>query len=267
MNQRAAFNPAKRMTWIELDPVKKSRSKSKDDSESRKQIVQTEAGDLIAKPLADAYLGEHNQSVDRQTVNQKKTIAMGSKSKAQTQAVVEPTTAKSQPHAENLSKTGSLSQLGLPILSKIGDPSQAKEQDHPQWAEQGSSPEDYVKGVAESDHTALNTKEYVFYGYFQRIRQRLDRAWVPILREKLVRIYRGGRSLASNMDHSTKVMVFLNSAGEITRVKILSESENSELDDAAVKAFNKAGPFPNPPHGIVDGSGQIQIPWEFVLKT
>jgi len=39
------------------------------------------------------------------------------------------------------------------------------------------------------------------------------------------------------------------------------------LADAAVKAFNQAGPFPNPPQGIIDSSGEIKVPWEFILRT
>jgi protein TonB len=121
--------------------------------------------------------------------------------------------------------------------------------------------------MKESDRTALNTKEYQFYGYFQRIRQRLDRAWVPILKEKLASYYRQGRQLASDMDHITKVVVILNENGEIVRVKIVSESGTRELDDAAVNAFNQAGPFPNPPHGMVDTNHEVQVPWDFILKT
>jgi protein TonB len=121
--------------------------------------------------------------------------------------------------------------------------------------------------LKQSEKTALNTREYMFFGYYQRIRERLDRAWVPILREKLVRFYRSGRQLASDMDHTTKVVVTLNQLGEIVRVQVVSESGNNDLDDAAIKAFNRAGPFPNPPRGMVGNTGQIEIPWEFVLKS
>ena len=36
---------------------------------------------------------------------------------------------------------------------------------------------------------------------------------------------------------------------------------------AAVDAFNDAGPFPDPPAGLVDQNGQIQIPWDFILQS
>jgi protein TonB len=48
---------------------------------------------------------------------------------------------------------------------------------------------------------------------------------------------------------------------------MLSESGTGDLDDAAVGAFNQAGPFPNPPKGMIDLNQEIKIPWDFVLKT
>jgi protein TonB len=162
---------------------------------------------------------------------------------------------------------GPLSGLAIPILPSKEQLERKAEPDEPNWANVGSLPQDYVKGLKESERTALNTKEYVFYGYFQRIRERLDRAWIPILREKLTKLWRTGRQLASDMDHTTQVLVVLNKTGEIVRVEVVSESGTRDLDEAAVKAFNQAGPFPNPPKGIVDPNGEIQIPWQFVLKT
>jgi protein TonB len=141
------------------------------------------------------------------------------------------------------------------------------QEDDRRWATASQAPQDFVPGVKEGDRTALNTKEYVFFGYFQRIRARLDHAWVPILRAKLTRFYRAGRQLASEMDYRTRVLVYLNSKGEIIRVQMVSESGATDLDDSAISAFNEAGPFPNPPKGIIDRNGEIQIPWEFVLKT
>ena len=95
----------------------------------------------------------------------------------------------------------------------------------------------------------------------------MDRAWVPILRQRLLKLYRRGRHLASDTDHSTRVLVVLNGEGEVTRVQMISESGTSDLDEAAIAAFNEAGPFPNPPKGIINSNGEVEIPWEFILKT
>jgi TonB family protein len=234
--------PRKQLTWIDLEPTKKV-IKSND----KRRIVQTAEGRKEKEAPADAHLGWQNQTVDRQTVSKNKTTIMGSAPK------------------ENAGKTAkkTLSQLGLAILPAAS----RVYEDKPQWATPGTRPQDSLDGIAESDRTALNTQEFKFYGYFQRIRERLDRAWVPILKEKLMVYYRSGRQLASDSEHVTKVVVFLNEAGEIVRVQLLSESGTRDLDEAAVSAFNKAGPFPNPPKGMADGNHEIQIPWDFILKT
>lgn len=274
---QALRNPARPTTWIELetsplDP--KELAKRLREEQARKQIVQTDRGQIVQQAVPDAFLGEKNQKVDRETVSKEHKIAM-----AQPRP---PTPSKSHEKAppEKAERTGDrnqaevkaervLSRLGAPILpmARLGTTLPPDFDDNHHWADYGNLPHDYVRGLKESERTALNTKEYVFYGYFQRIRERLDRAWVPILRERLVKMYRVGRQLASDMDHITQVMVVLNPQGEIVRVQVMSESGTRDLDDAAVRAFNQAGPFPNPPKGIVDPNGEIQIPWQFILKT
>ena len=53
----------------------------------------------------------------------------------------------------------------------------------------------------------------------------------------------------------------------VVRVQLLEESGAVDLDSAAVGALNKAGPYPNPPKGLLDENGNAQIRWDFVLKT
>ncbi|CAM6054221.1 unnamed protein product [Sphagnum tenellum] len=156
-----------------------------------------------------------------------------------------------------------LSRLGLSFFKS----QEIQKPDQPRWATPGVRPEDWVSGMKESDQTALNTREFRYYSYFQRIRERLDHAWLPILKEKLRVYYYSGKKLETEIDHVTKVMVVLNAEGEITQVLVLEESGTRELDSAAVMAFNKAGPFPNPPVGMMDAKKEVRIPWDFILKT
>lgn len=262
LSQQATLNPARKLTWVELTPKNISDIRKETD-QLRKQIVQTAPGREVEKAADDAFMGERNQVVDRQTVSKEKQIAIA----AQNAASKAISAAKSL--TESKLRAAPLATFGIPVIPHLRDlaeKSQARP-DSPQWATPGQEAKDYIRGMKEGEKTALNTREYVFYGYYQRIRERLDRAWIPILRERLVTYYRTGRQLASDMDHTTRLMVVLNGSGEIVRVQVLSASGNHDLDEAAVRAFNRAGPFPNPPKGIVDPRGQIQIPWEFILRT
>ncbi|MBU6152706.1 MAG: energy transducer TonB [Bdellovibrionales bacterium] len=125
----------------------------------------------------------------------------------------------------------------------------------------------YIQGMKEGEFSALNTKEFVFYSYFERVRRQLDQAWQPILRENVHRLLKAGRHLASNSDFVTRAMVTMNQRGEILRIQILEESGTQDLDQAAIDALNKAGPYPNPPKGLIDSSGHVEIRWDFILKT
>jgi protein TonB len=65
----------------------------------------------------------------------------------------------------------------------------------------------------------------------------------------------------------TKVLVLLDSKGNINRVQKLVGSGFNDLDDAAIEAFQKAAPYPNPPKGIVDADGFVRVRWDFILQT
>jgi len=126
---------------------------------------------------------------------------------------------------------------------------------------------DYLKDVKDGDRTLLSTKEFVYFGYYRRIRQRLEVAWNSKLRAALQAYMSGGRKLASDKDYVTGVVVVLDSNGMITAVQLLQKSGATDLDAAAVDAFNEAGPFPDPPSGLIDQNGEIRITWSFVLQS
>jgi protein TonB len=225
--------------------------------------VETEPGRVTDRAAPDALLGARTQTVDRQTVSRRSPRTAGTSQQ----------TASKTSRPADQTKTAPLSQLGVNWL-KPGQDLSRPTASQPQWAPQGAQlapgqakAHDYIKGMKEGEQTALNTREFVFYGYFQRIRASLDRAWNKTLRENLTRLFRRGRRLASEVDHTTRTLVVLNSQGRVLRVQILEESGTLDLDDAAIRAFNEAGPFPNPPRGLIDSSGEIQVRWDFVLRN
>lgn len=131
----------------------------------------------------------------------------------------------------------------------------------------GSSTNDFLKDTKEGDKTMLNTKEFVYFGYYRRIREKLEVAWNSRLRNTLDGYIYGGRQLASERNYITGVIVILDRFGHVTGVQVLQGSGARDLDQAAVDAFNNAGPFPDPPSGLVDENGQIKIRWDFVLQS
>ncbi len=258
--------PRGQTVWIELDPP----SPSKQKDERRKRIVQTQAGERVEKAPEQAFLGKQNQKVDRQTVSRQQRTESAAVRPASPAAQTQSSSQARKPPPRGKVQSFPLSKFGLVIIpkAKSGGESQDSQPEGPRWQKYvGAVAKDYVKGFQESDTTALNTKEYVFYGYFQRIRERLDIAWNHRLGTQLSKLWRKGRTLASEMDHTTRVLVTLDGGGQIVRVQMVEESGTRDLDEAAVKAFNDSGPFPNPPQGLADRDGNIRIRWDFVLKT
>ena len=216
------------------------------------QVVQTESSDVTKKEAKEAFLGEKTQTVDEQTMSMPR--AGQNQARAQTKV-----------KNKNLPKSLNLSQLGV----ALNRPQNLKESDTEKEDPNAITSQaigEYVKGFKEGEKTVLNTKEFVFYSYFQRIRQKLDRAWDKSLREKLTRYFYRGRQLANDADYVTQLLVTISGDGQVVKVQVLGESGTKDLDEAAVKAFNDAGPFPNPPQGLVQ-SGSIQVRWDFILKT
>ena len=125
---------------------------------------------------------------------------------------------------------------------------------------------DYVEDLPLGDMTRLNTIEYKYYGFYHRIRQKLEQYWGNSLREKADNLHRSGRRLASNTQKITALTITIDSKGNIVDVYLKSTSGVQELDDAAIESFNKAGPFPNPPKGMLK-NGRAKIEWGFVVKS
>ncbi|MEK2689761.1 cell envelope integrity protein TolA [Bdellovibrio sp. GT3] len=127
---------------------------------------------------------------------------------------------------------------------------------------------DYVKDVEQGLETMLNTREFKYYSYYNRIRRQLSQHWEGKVREKLSKMFKEGRSPASTgQDRVTKLMIVLNDKGTLVNVQVMSDSGVRDLDEAAVEAFRAAAPFPNPPKGIIEGDGTVKIRWDFVLES
>ena len=241
---------------IEVSYFPKGNVKLKETESSQHTIVRPTQGKEVLVEKKDAYLSDKTRVVENQT-----------SSKNSGEGVAQNPNHKASGAAKAKTKIIALSDLGMKITQKN---EKGFSDDH-NWANsqtgeaiQGGQ---FVQGMKEGDVSALNTKEFVFFSYFDRVRRQLDQAWQPILRENIAHIFRLGRRLASNSNFVTRTLVTLNAKGEIVKVQLLEESGTNDLDQAAVDALNKAGPYPNPPKGLIDSDGKVEIRWDFILKT
>ena len=125
---------------------------------------------------------------------------------------------------------------------------------------------DYMENIPLGDITDLNTQQSKYYGFYFRIKQKVEQFWSSSLRQKATDLYRSGRSLASNNTKITSLRITLDTMGNVVSIFVKKTSGIQELDEAAVESFNKAGPFPNPPKEMLK-NGVAVIEWGFVVKS
>lgn len=245
-------------------------SPSQKDFQQPQQIVEQSKKPLNDEIPEDArFLSQHNQRVKKETTaeasgafqNQAQQGQNGQQKNAKTPP---PPSQKREPlHKDGLPKLANLK----PKFNWSESAHQKQQEEHQQQAGQRSQNSDYLKDTDKGIQTLLNTREFVYFSYYQRIRSKIRQYWEPKIREKVTKILSQGRNIASAQDRITKVIIILNKEGTLVNVKVIGNSGISDLDDAAVEAFRAAEPFPNPPNGIVETDGTIKIRWDFVLEA
>jgi TonB family protein len=218
------------------------------ESARARQVVQTATVAPAQAPVKDAYLGLQTQQVLRET---------------RAQAVDRFATVKKAagPSASNKAANLQLGNLGVPVnlrpLGHLG----------PDAIAQQAATNDHLRDVQNGAQTLLNTREFAYYSFYQRVRRQLEQFWEPGLRERVTKMFRQGRTLATETELTTRLLVELDASGVIRKIRVQETTGLIDLDQAAVDAFNRAGPFPNPPQGMVEVDGTVKVEWEFVLRT
>jgi TonB family protein len=240
-------------------------------SQPKRQIVQSEDSQNQEKPK-EAFLSDKDRSFERET-RAKSIETFKHAAKGNSTATNIPQQASASRHKADFKKL-KLSDIGV----ESGDPLPRKVSRSPaslttKGVENGdplsqglSATNDYVEEVALGDFTHLNTVEYKFYGFFHRIRQKLEQFWGKSIQEKAEALFKAGRRLPASENLTTSLQVTLNERGEIIGVRVLGASGVRELDEAAIESFNQAGPFPNPPKELLV-NGKATIEWGFVVKS
>jgi TonB family protein len=123
---------------------------------------------------------------------------------------------------------------------------------------------DHVSGVEEGDATYLNTREWKYATYFNRMKQALANTWDPST--ALAQRDPDGRRFAYR-DRHTVLAVRLDETGSVLHLEVVKSSGVDFLDQIAVDAFRRAQPFTNPPRGLADARGQIEFTFGFYLET
>ncbi|MBS1984442.1 MAG: energy transducer TonB [Bdellovibrionales bacterium] len=129
-----------------------------------------------------------------------------------------------------------------------------------------SATDDYLKDIATGAQTLLNAKEYKFYGFYERVREKISDRWKQNLDIAFDKIM-SKRDAMGAAEQLTQVQVRLKDNGQLESIRIMGSSGSEDLDGAAVEAFRQAAPFPNPPREMLDAKNIVQIRWDFVVVS
>ncbi len=251
-----------------LTPDEIAQLQKKDDTE--KMIVQSESNNQINEN--SKYLSEKNNSVTTQTKAKRgdefnNALKAGGKNQKAVAAQKEVKVKTASP------KINPVFDQGFDPYAALIKKDMAEELKKFTAGQTGSNPgsqpttNDRLVDVDDSLITKLNTKEYKYYGYYHRMRLQLNQWWQPKVREKITRIIRRDRNIASETDKVTRLVIVLDNKGALVKVQVIGESGFRDLDDAAIEAFRAAAPFPNPPKGIIEADGTVKIRWDFVIES
>lgn len=212
-----------------------------------KQIVTTQKRKEFSKPRQSKFLSEFSNAVSRETISKR----VGSyKEGGKSSSVLS---------LNDLSVKSFKGRKKVVIKKKVKLQAGGKKEGF-------SQNNDYIENIPLGDVTKLNSTRYKYYGFYNRIKKQLEQYWGTSIENKMKRLYSTGRRLASGENRITSLSIKLNEKGDIMEVSIKSTSGIKELDAAAVEAFNKAGPFPNPPKGMLIKNEAV-IEWGFVVRS
>lgn len=237
------------------------------------KMATQEIKDSAETAMPDAkFLSQHNQIVEHQTRAQKtghfknaKSVAHKNQSLTLREKIQENFSPPEQKqHLRTLSDAEIAMRQALDERPKFATtPSPKKENVEPE--EEPSTSEDHII-ADEGMETLINTREFKYYAYCKRIKDKIQVLWEPKIKAKVKNID-SGRSIASvSQEKITKTIIILDSQGTLERVQVIGASGLEDLDESAIEAFRAASPFPNPPAGIGDPDSKIRIRWDFVLN-
>lgn len=234
----------------------------------------------LKKPDPKAkFLSEKNNQVDKETKAAQKGEFKNSKSASSASMADQKQNKSQQTKSEPETKEAPIQAVpygDLPVAQQR-KPQKAKSvsdlrlnalQDMSASASQDSSQtNDYLKDVAIGAATHLNTREFLYFTYFNRIKRKLRDHWEPLIHTRVREITQSGRKVASTGGaRVTRLVITLDENGGLSRVQVSTTSGLLDLDDVAIEALRVSAPFPNPPKDLIE-NGLVRINWDFILES
>lgn len=128
----------------------------------------------------------------------------------------------------------------------------------------GGGTQDHLPDVDDGATTALNAKGWKFATFFNRVKRQVAQHWRPAdqyeKRDPTGNIYGSGQWV-------TMLHIQLKPDGSLSGVTVAKPSGLEFLDDEAIEAIKRGGPYPNPPAQLVGENGMIAFKFGFFFDV
>lgn len=131
-----------------------------------------------------------------------------------------------------------------------------------------SASDDFIQGAEIGPMTILNSQEYKYFSYYDRIRQAVVETWRPLIR-KAIKTVKNNPKKYGELGlgwKTTKLELLLNAKGEVISLSVKQSSGYTLFDEAGDKAFRQSAPFAAPPKELIK-DGQFVLRWDFVVSV
>jgi outer membrane biosynthesis protein TonB len=256
-----------RLVVIPPQTAEEAEPEEEPEPEPEGQLVEIAPPEVEERPDEADYLAEHDVTVEEETKSEKFKVnpdvlakQYSKEEKAEMEDMMDlnvdkPSTGATEGNDRfDPDRDGALAALPSPwrLTNKDGtaDPVPSSHR----TASLSGAPQNDLLREKRSDEVNLNAKEYLYAGYLQRIRRLVNFYWQQNL-DNLPSSVR-----LSRPQYTTAVNAILNRDGALEYIEVVAESGAGELDNAVVRAFQVAGPYPNPPEGLVKKDGRVYLP-------
>ncbi|MCB0407495.1 MAG: TonB family protein [Bdellovibrionales bacterium] len=120
-----------------------------------------------------------------------------------------------------------------------------------------------IPGVQSGSFTALNTDQFTYYSFFERVNNAIRYRWITGVRNFVRDASPKTINQLAKIPTPTVVRILLDKDGMVVRVDIIGSSGSKTLDQTVIDAFYQASPLNHPPDGMVQEDRMVHLNYSF----
>jgi TonB family protein len=128
----------------------------------------------------------------------------------------------------------------------------------------GPSMDGVGEGLEPGEETWLQSREFKYATYMNRMRSEIGQAWYPRVRDA-VRERDPDGTLYLYKERTVVLGLTIDTVGNVKDLSVLRSSSIEFFDRVALASVRAAQPFPNPPQGMFRSDDEVRIPFFFTM--